>query len=85
MYTEIAIENITSFKIGHAHNEDAATGCTVILSQEGAVTGVDVRSGSPGTREIDLLKTKLLLLPMMGLHVQCVHPIHLSMEIPYSP
>ena len=26
------------------------TGCTVILCPQGAVTGVDVRGGSPGTR-----------------------------------
>jgi L-aminopeptidase/D-esterase-like protein len=31
------------------------TGCTVILTEAGAVAGVDVRGGAPGTREIALL------------------------------
>lgn len=33
-----------------------ATGCTVVLCRNGAVGGVDVRGGSPGTRETDLLQ-----------------------------
>ncbi len=35
---------------------DNATGCTVIMCRQGAVGGVDVRGGSPGTRETDLLR-----------------------------
>src|SRR5437868_5693950 len=31
------------------------TGCTVILTEDGAVAGVDVRGAAPGTRETDLL------------------------------
>jgi L-aminopeptidase/D-esterase-like protein len=31
------------------------TGCTVVLTEAGAVAGVDVRGSSPGTRETDLL------------------------------
>jgi L-aminopeptidase/D-esterase-like protein len=34
---------------------EALTGCTVILCSKGAVAGVDVRGGAPGTRETDLL------------------------------
>jgi L-aminopeptidase/D-esterase-like protein len=34
---------------------EALTGCTVILCRKGAVGGVDVRGGAPGTRETDLL------------------------------
>lgn len=41
--------------MGHAQNEEALTGCTVILCRKGAVAGVDVRGGAPGTRETDLL------------------------------
>jgi len=40
---------------GHAHDLDAATGCTVIICEQGAVAGVDVRGGAPSTRETDLL------------------------------
>lgn len=41
--------------VGHAEDERAATGCTVIVLPDGAVAGVDVRGGAPGTRETDLL------------------------------
>ncbi len=42
--------------IGHADNEN--TGVTVILAPRGAVCGVDVRGGAPGTRETDLLRSE---------------------------
>ena len=41
--------------MGHWTDAEAATGCTVILTTAGAVGGVAVRGGSPGTRETDLL------------------------------
>ena len=44
-----------TIRIGHAHDEKALTGCTVIICEEGAVCGVDVRGAAPGTRETDLL------------------------------
>ena len=40
---------------GHWTDADAETGCTVVLTTGGAVGGVAVRGGSPGTRETDLL------------------------------
>ena len=52
---EIAFTAIEDIKVGHAQNLEAATGCTVILCEEGATAGVDVRGGAPGTRETDLL------------------------------
>jgi L-aminopeptidase/D-esterase-like protein len=52
---KINIETIEGFRIGQAQNTEAATGCTVIICEEGAVCGVDVRGGSPGTRDTDAL------------------------------
>jgi L-aminopeptidase/D-esterase-like protein len=52
---EIEFTQIEGIKVGHAHDLEAATGCTIIISEEGAVAGVDVRGGAPGTRETDLL------------------------------
>lgn len=52
---EIKITDIEGLKIGHAQDFEAATGCTVVICEEGAVAGVDVRGGAPGTRETDLL------------------------------
>jgi L-aminopeptidase/D-esterase-like protein len=51
----IAFTDIEDIQVGHAHNLDAATGCTVVLCEAGATAGVDVRGGAPGTRETDLL------------------------------
>lgn len=52
---EINIQDIDGFKIGHASNLEAGTGCTVVISEKGASAGVCVRGGAPGTRETDLL------------------------------
>ena len=48
---------IEGFEIGHhtADEEGWLTGTTVVLARQGAVGGVDVRGGGPGTRETDLL------------------------------
>ncbi len=48
---------IEGFSIGHhdARGDGWLTGTTVVLARDGAVAGVDVRGGGPGTRETDLL------------------------------
>ncbi len=50
------ITDIPGIRVGHDTNLEAATGCTVILCDPPAVGGVDVRGGSPATRETDLLR-----------------------------
>jgi L-aminopeptidase/D-esterase-like protein len=50
-----SITDVPKIRVGHAHDAEALTGCTVVLCPEGAVAGVDQRGGAPGTREIDLL------------------------------
>ena len=55
---KIDIREIEGFKLGNAENAEAATGVTVIISEEGAVAGVDVRGGGPATRETDLLRSE---------------------------
>lgn len=50
-----SITDVPGIRVGHAQDADAATGCTVILYEQGAVTGVDVRGGAPGTRELAAL------------------------------
>jgi len=47
---------IAGLEVGHYTDLEHATGCTVFLCCNGAVGGVDVRGGSPGTRETDLLR-----------------------------
>ncbi len=51
-----AITDVSGIKVGHYTDEKAATGCTVILCEQGAVAGVNVSGSSPGTRETDLLR-----------------------------
>ena len=49
------ILDIPGLKVGQAENSIAKTGVTVVLAENGAVCGVDVRGAAPGTRETDLL------------------------------
>jgi len=65
-----AITDVPGIKVGHYTDKEAATGCTVILCENGAVAGVDVRGSAPGTRETDLLRPVNL--------VEKVHAILLS-------
>ena len=53
---QIKINEIENIKIGNAENKEAGTGCTVIICEKGAVTGLDVRGGGPASRESELLK-----------------------------
>ena len=49
------ILDVPGIKVGHTQNEQALTGCTVILCKNGTTGGIDQRGGAPGTRETDLL------------------------------
>ena len=51
-----AITAVPGLRVGHWTDRRAATGCTVVLCEGGAVAAVDVRGGAPGTRETDLLR-----------------------------
>jgi len=64
------IIDVPGVKVGNKENNQALTGCTAILFEEGAVAGVDVRGSAPGTRETDLLNPVNL--------VEKVHAICLS-------
>lgn len=58
---EIKFTDIDEIKVGHSQDLNAATGCTVVICEKGAKAGVDVRGGSPGTRETDLLDSENLV------------------------
>lgn len=52
---EIGIMEVGGFKVGHAQNIDAATGCTVLLLDNMSPAGLDVRGGGPASRESQIL------------------------------
>ena len=61
-----SITDIPGIRVGHAQNDEALTGCTVILCEQGAVGGVDQRGGAPGTREVDALHPMHLVQHVHG-------------------
>ncbi|UCH86119.1 MAG: P1 family peptidase [Dehalococcoidia bacterium] len=65
-----AITSIPGLRVGHWTDRRAATGCTVVLCEGGAVAAVDARGGAPGTRETDLLRP--------GNLVERIHAVLLS-------
>jgi L-aminopeptidase/D-esterase-like protein len=58
-----AITDVPGVLVGHHERigDGWATGTTVVLVPDGAVGGVDVRGGAPGTRDTDLLKPSNLV------------------------
>ncbi|MDP9038095.1 MAG: P1 family peptidase [Acidobacteriota bacterium] len=50
-----SLTDVPGLKVGHCTLTERPTGCTVVLCEDGAVAGVDVRGSAPGTRETDLL------------------------------
>jgi putative pantetheine hydrolase len=59
-----SIVDVAGLRVGHATRDEAGwlTGTTVVLTPPGgAVAGVDVRGGGPGTRETDLLDPRNLV------------------------
>jgi L-aminopeptidase/D-esterase-like protein len=52
-----AITDVAGVRVGHHQRlgDGWATGTTVVLTADGAIGGVDIGGGAPGTRETDLL------------------------------
>ena len=50
------LTDIPGIKAGHATNAEAATGCTVILCEEGATPGFDIRGAASGTEEFEVMR-----------------------------
>lgn len=50
-----SITDVGGIRVGHFTDTRRPTGCTVVIFENPAVAGVDVRGAAPGTRETDLL------------------------------
>ncbi len=51
---DIELNETMGFSIGHAENDEAKTGVTVIFFPDGAVTGCVISGGGPASRESEL-------------------------------
>ena len=49
------ITDIPGLKVGHHTDLVNGTGCTVVLCEEPAVAGIEIRGAAPGSREVALL------------------------------
>jgi len=50
------LTDVPGILVGNAADESGRSGCTVILCPKGAVPGVDVRGGAPGTQLTDAIR-----------------------------
>lgn len=65
-----AITDVPGIRVGHAQDEEALTGCTVVLCEGGAVGGMDQRGSAAGTRQTDAMHPTHV--------VEAVHAVMLS-------
>lgn len=65
-----SITDVKGLQVGHASNYNGYTGCTVILCENGATCGIDIRGSASGTRQVDALSINHI--------VEHVHAILLS-------
>jgi L-aminopeptidase/D-esterase-like protein len=49
------LTDIQGIRVGHASDYEALTGCTVILCEQGAVAGADIRGSASGTEEFQVM------------------------------
>jgi L-aminopeptidase/D-esterase-like protein len=65
-----SLTDVPGLKVGHYTDAAAATGCSVVLCESGAVPGVHISGASPGGREIEMLRP--------GYSINLVHGVLLA-------
>lgn len=60
------LTDVPGILVGNAEDKSGRTGCTVILCPHGAVPGVDVSGGSPGTQNTDIIRPGASEYPVYG-------------------
>lgn len=58
---------LPGWRVGHYTDEDARTGCTVLLPPRGTVASCEVRGSSPSSRELVMLHTDRRLTEIHGI------------------
>ncbi|MFL0195294.1 P1 family peptidase [Clostridium sp. WILCCON 0269] len=61
------LTDVHGILVGNAVDKSGRTGCTVILCPDGAVPGVSVTGGNPGTQNTDAIRPGTLEYPVYGL------------------
>ena len=69
---QISIKDVENIRIGQAENLSAGTGCTVVICDRGAPTGLDIRGGGPATRETGLLSPLASADKIHAIVLKCV-------------
>jgi L-aminopeptidase/D-esterase-like protein len=64
-----SITDVPGITVGHAQDEKAGTGCTVILCETAVAGGVDVRGGAPGTQETECLDPENIIPAMHAVYL----------------
>ncbi|NJD04729.1 MAG: P1 family peptidase [Ruminiclostridium sp.] len=66
MTTRGGLTDVPGILVGNAGDKSGRTGCTVILCPNGAVPGIDVSGGSPGTQNTDIIRPGASEYPVYG-------------------
>ncbi len=61
------ITDVSGIQVGNAEDQDVLSGVTVVLPGEGAVAGLEIRGGAPGTRETDVSDPSCLVDKVHGI------------------
>lgn len=62
-----SITDVPGIKVGHFSDSRRPTGCTVLIFEEGAATGVDYNGSAPGTYQVALLQPVSFIQEIWGI------------------
>lgn len=62
-----SITDVPGIKVGHFTHSQRPTGCTVLIFEDGAATGVDFDGSAPGTYQVALLQPASFIQEIWGI------------------
>ena len=60
------ITDVDGIRVGNAADRNVLSGVTVVLPENGAIAGLEIRGGAPGTRETDVSDPSCLVDKIHG-------------------